>query len=452
MVRTGAFVIVASVWLSVSPLAAQPHAHMWTVQPGDALSLLAERFGTSVDQLKAWNELQDDKILIGQTLIVADKTPDLEQTQQVAALGPQILIDKANGIEIIVEEVDLGLPDPQDEGPVDQDETAETDETEFDFEAPAFIPPAASAQPQMPNNDAVSYTVVKGDTLSAIAAEHNTTLAALIEANPGLEPDKIFVGNKIRVGAPLPKVQYVVERGDTLLAIASRYDVSTKDLARWNEQVRPNRLRAGQKLTLFTEVPIVDSESVGPPNRGKLFNPVLLPRHAGYVIRDKGRAWGTAETVRWVKDAFDAVQSKFKHRKRVRVHDISDKDGGHLRDHKSHQSGRDVDISYYRKSCEGGVCPFENVRPRKLDVKRQWALIHHWLKNDQAEVIFIDYALQKPLYKYAKKRGASAAQLHRWFQYPDGKSEPVGIIRHFRKHADHLHVRFVCPVTDRACH
>ena len=150
-------------------------------------------------------------------------------------------------------------------------------------------------------------------------------------------------------------------------------------------------------------------------------------------------------------DAFDAVDRKFKHTKVVRIHDISDRDGGRLRDHKSHQNGRDADISYYQAQCPRSGCRFAEFRSSELDVARQWALLEHWLRRGQAEMIFIDYRLQANLYRYAKRRGVPKSQLDRWIQYPRGKYEPQGVIRHFPNHEDHLHVRFVCPYSDLKC-
>jgi LysM repeat protein len=47
---------------------------------------------------------------------------------------------------------------------------------------------------------AVSYTVVRGDTLGGIAAKHHITLAAILKLNPSIKnPNVISVGQKIRV-------------------------------------------------------------------------------------------------------------------------------------------------------------------------------------------------------------------------------------------------------------
>jgi murein endopeptidase len=169
------------------------------------------------------------------------------------------------------------------------------------------------------------------------------------------------------------------------------------------------------------------------------------------VIRSRARAYGTEETTRWIVDAFESVASKFKKRKILRVHDISDRNGGPIRDHKSHQNGRDADISYYQEHCPPSGCPFEKIKPSDLDVARQWTLLEHWLRNDQAEMIFIDYRIQAKLYRYAKRKGIPESKLRSWIQYPRGRYEPVGVIRHFRNHEDHFHVRFVCPYSDVRC-
>lgn len=89
--------------------------------------------------------------------------------------------------------------------------------------------------------------------------------------------------------------------------------------------------------------------------------------------------------------------------------------------------------------------------PEQLDVARQWTLLEHWLRHDRVEAIFIDYRLQAELYRHAREEGASREELHRWFQYPRGRTHPLGIIRHYPQHDDHLHVRFACHESDADC-
>jgi membrane-bound lytic murein transglycosylase D len=57
-------------------------------------------------------------------------------------------------------------------------------------------------------------------------------------------------GETQRVAATSGKVSYRVKRGDTLSAIARRFEVSIRDLQAWNNMGRSTALRAGQFLTI----------------------------------------------------------------------------------------------------------------------------------------------------------------------------------------------------------
>ncbi len=414
---------------ALAPSRVGADAPVLIVQPGDALISIAKRAGVTVEQIKNWNRLDGNMIRIGQRLVVG---PD-------AAAVP-------------VEE-GIDWTPPFDYGAAAQEPT-----TQGKPRIAARDPSSAVAtQAADKGVDAEkpkpvrTYRVRRGDTLTGIALRHDTTIGELLAANPGLRADRIFPGQTIDVGAPKPEVRFKLERGDSLLAVAKRYDVSPRDLSRWNASLSHQDPRPGTNIRLYTRAPVSPSEAIGPTNRGRLENGVRLPPHRGYLVRNAARAYGTEETTRWIVGAFNAVDAKFKHSKVVRIHDISDRDGGKLRDHKSHQNGRDADISYYQNECGSKGCRFDEFRSSELDVARQWALLEYWLRHGQAEMIFIDYRLQAKLYRYAKRKGVTKAQLDRWIQYPRGKYEPQGVIRHFRNHEDHLHVRFVCPYSDLRC-
>jgi len=296
-----------------------------------------------------------------------------------------------------------------------------------------------------------TYRVRAGETLSHIARRAGTSVETLRELNPGLEGDRVRIGEELRLPSPGPRLEHLVRRGESLGAIAERFRVSVRELRLWNPGLRPGGLQAGTRLVLFSEVPVSHSESVGRPFRGRLLRAERLGPHPGYALRNRSASWGTLETVMWIGEAFDAVLEAHPRSPRVRVHDLSLRRGGRMRGHRSHQSGRDVDISYYQHRCPEQECAFRRITAEELDAERQWALLHAWLSRDRLEAVFIDYSLQAPLYEEARRRGASRRQLHRWFQYPRGETYPLGIVRHFRKHRDHLHARFACPDTDEEC-
>jgi LysM repeat protein len=44
------------------------------------------------------------------------------------------------------------------------------------------------------------YRVQAGDTLESIASDHGTTVEALLELNPGIDPVALTIGQRVRVG------------------------------------------------------------------------------------------------------------------------------------------------------------------------------------------------------------------------------------------------------------
>ena len=97
-------------------------------------------------------------------------------------------------------------------------------------------------------------TVEAGDSLSAIAIEHGTTVNALMAANGITDPDRVYMGQRLvipGVGATpttLPTMVVVVQRGDSLSAIAAEYGVTLSALIEANNITDPDTVHVGQEL------------------------------------------------------------------------------------------------------------------------------------------------------------------------------------------------------------
>ncbi|MGE0710100.1 MAG: LysM peptidoglycan-binding domain-containing protein [Planctomycetota bacterium] len=101
---------------------------------------------------------------------------------------------------------------------------------------------------------AQDYVVKSGDTLSAIAARFNTTVDTIRQLN-GLSGSLIHVGQVLHLPgsapAPAATVEHVVVGGDTLSAIAARYGTTVAAIRQANNLLT-NTIVVGQRLTIPT--------------------------------------------------------------------------------------------------------------------------------------------------------------------------------------------------------
>lgn len=97
------------------------------------------------------------------------------------------------------------------------------------------------------------YSVQKGDTLSAIAARFNIKLSDLKQWNQSLENAKyLYPEQRLIIAKNGKTLTYVVKPGDTLSAIAQQFNVSVNDLQRWNDFLYNNKyLYPDQKLLIY---------------------------------------------------------------------------------------------------------------------------------------------------------------------------------------------------------
>ncbi len=295
----------------------------------------------------------------------------------------------------------------------------------------------------------IPYTIVRGDTGRRIARRFGLTYAELRALNSERSLERLRVGEEIVVGRGHRHV-HRVHAGEALSDIAGRYRVTIAELQRWNPGLRPARLARGQEIVLYSDREEPPSESVGEVDDGTLVNGVPLPTHPGFVVRHRERTFMTVDAAEHLLRAFDALRDEDEDAPRLQIGDASRARGGPLDQHRSHQSGRDVDVDYFYLRCRE-TCGHHRLSPTELDADRQWRLIEPWLRDGVVEYIFIDHALQEPLYEAARRAGASRADLSRWFQWPHPADVRYGIIRHVPSHADHMHVRFACAPHDTSC-
>lgn len=118
------------------------------------------------------------------------------------------------------------------------------------------IPSPLTPKPD-PNTGVV--IVKRGETLSGIASEYNTSYEYLAKVNNIPNPNLIFVGQRIKVPnfdnsriSDTSHRLYIVQRGNNLTGISKKFGVSIKTIVELNNIANPNLIFTGQVLRIPT--------------------------------------------------------------------------------------------------------------------------------------------------------------------------------------------------------
>jgi membrane-bound lytic murein transglycosylase D len=104
--------------------------------------------------------------------------------------------------------------------------------------------------------------VRSGDTLWGVARRYGVSVPTLASANGLSSKAGLVVGARLQVpgaggsragSSGSSQTTYKVRRGDTLSEIASRYNVSVRQLMSWNRLRHSSSLKAGQRLVLYVD-------------------------------------------------------------------------------------------------------------------------------------------------------------------------------------------------------
>jgi murein endopeptidase len=185
------------------------------------------------------------------------------------------------------------------------------------------------------------------------------------------------------------------------------------------------------------------SLSIGRASSGALVNGVRMPESELYQRMDPNLVWGTEETVRQLTRAIEKVNTQFPDGHLMRIGHISKKHGGRISPHRSHQSGRDVDVSYYYRTAARYYW-YRRASSKNLDLDRTWAFVRALVTETDVEYVFINSYIQRLIKKHALSVGEDPSWLDSLFQV--GSAHPRPLIRHATGHDTHIHVRFYNPV------
>ena len=210
-------------------------SNYYTVKSGDSLWSISKKYGITVDELKQANNLTSNLLSIGQNLLIPTKESEVTTNEYIVQKGDTLygIANKFNTTVDNLKSINNLTTDSLSIGQVLKLPSSSTISTD-------------------------TYTVKSGDSLYAIAKKYNTTVDTLKSLN-NLTSNTLSIGQVLKLpGSSATSTDtYTVKSGDTLYAIANKYNTTVDALKSLNN-LTSNTLSIGQTL----KIPSSSSDNV----------------------------------------------------------------------------------------------------------------------------------------------------------------------------------------------
>lgn len=230
----------------------------YKVRRGDNISKIAKRFGVSVKELMAANNLRKKNFLkAGQVL----KLPNNSKTRQYKAskTKQQLAKNTSKRSSYTVKRGDTIASISRKTGASQKQLmslNSLSNKNKIFVGQKLVTQQGSSTAKKVQAAKLVKYKVRQGDNLSNIAKRHNVSINTVAQIN-GLRKNKFLrIGQVLKlpqkasvsVASSTPTQRYTVRQGDTLSSIAVRFGTTQSKLASLNKLGNKNALKLGQKL------------------------------------------------------------------------------------------------------------------------------------------------------------------------------------------------------------
>ncbi len=200
--------------------------NIYIVKSGDTLYSIANKYGMSVQELKDLNKLTNNTLSIGQQLVVSEANAGTLDTYTVKAGDTLYSIANKYGLTV--------------------NELKQLNNLTSDILSIGQVLNISNSNTSLPSN---TYIVKSGDSLYSIAKKYGITVDALKSAN-GKTSNLLSIGEILVIPPTTTTTRtYTVKAGDSLWKIATNYGVSVNALKQANG-LSSDLLSIGQVLVI----------------------------------------------------------------------------------------------------------------------------------------------------------------------------------------------------------
>ncbi|WP_338475954.1 LysM peptidoglycan-binding domain-containing protein [Tetragenococcus halophilus] len=240
----------------------------YTVQAGDSVWLIADQNGITMNQLRDWNNIQNDFVYPGQKLTVSkgsssNNSNNNSSSSSHNSSGGSYTVQAGDSVWLIADQNGITMNQLRDWNNIQND---------FVYPGQKLTVSKGSSSNNSNNNSSSSshnssggsYTVQAGDSVWLIADQNGITMNQLRDWN-NIQNDFVYPGQKLTVSKGSSSNNsnnnssssshnssggsYTVKAGDSVWLIADQNGITMDQLRDWNN-IQNNFVYPGQKLTV----------------------------------------------------------------------------------------------------------------------------------------------------------------------------------------------------------
>ena len=241
----------------------------YRIKKGDSISEIAEKYGVKTSDIKRWNNLSSNKIVAGRTLKIFGSDENSSIGDNSTRTNTNVVSYKIKSGDSIseiamkygVSSADLKKWNDLNSNKIIVGKTLKIYSDESLVEN-SSDDNSTSANNLKKNDAAVHYIVKKGDTIGHIAERFNISSSDIREWND-ISGSKIVVGQELlikpgiknnntteKVASSSTENLHIVESGESLWTIARKYQITISKLKSWNN-LSSNKIKIGDELRIL---------------------------------------------------------------------------------------------------------------------------------------------------------------------------------------------------------
>jgi LysM repeat protein len=189
----GMFLLLAAILAPAATAAPLYQQRVHVVQAGETLSDIADRYDTSVEAILSANDIADPGLIRANQQLAIPGVGEEETETQTEASASIHVIKPGETLTAIAAHHGISASALAEANGISNPSLIRSGQR-------LTIPPDSSSDPgdsSQPDTEADTYAVKPGDTLTQIAREHNTTVAALTTANAIADPSLLRAGQEL---------------------------------------------------------------------------------------------------------------------------------------------------------------------------------------------------------------------------------------------------------------